>query len=109
MPATRPVTLTGTVTQDTRLRPLPGGGGQAFFTLATTLHISPAPGAPAVPSTVQIQCTAARGSVADAMFDQLRRGNRVSVQGHPLLNAPSGPGPRLRQLNTLLVEPLPEG
>lgn len=107
MPATRPVTLTGTVTEDTRFRQLPGGGGVAYFTLATTLHLSPAPGAPAVARTVQIQCTATRGTVADAMFDQLKRGARVVVQGLPRLNAPVGPGPRLRQLNALLVEPLP--
>ena len=108
MPATRPVTLTGTVTEDTRFRQLPGGGGVAYFTLATTLHLSPAPSAPAVARAVQIQCTAARGTVADAMFDQLKRGSRVAVQGHPVLNAPTGPGPRLRQLSTLLVEPLPK-
>lgn len=107
MPATRPVTLTGTVAEDTRFRQLPGGGGVAYFTLATTLRLSPVPGAPAVARAVQIHCTAARGTVADAMFDQLKRGARVAVQGHPVLNAPAGPGPRLRQLNTLLVEPLP--
>ena len=109
MPATRPVTLTGTVTEDTRFRQLPGEGdlGLAYFTLATELHIAPAPGAPAVARTVQVQCTAARGTVADAMFDQLKRGARVTVQGHPVLGPPAGPGPRLRQLSTLLVEPLP--
>ena len=109
MPATRPVTLTGTVAGDTRFRQIPGEAnlGVAYFILATELHISPAPGAPAVARTVQIQCTAARGTVADAMFDQLKRGARVTVQGHPVLNPPAGPGPRLRQLSTLLVEPLP--
>jgi hypothetical protein len=109
MPATRPVTLTGTVTEDTRFRHVPGDAdlGVAYFTLATELHISPTPGAPAVARTVQIQCTAARGTVADVMFDQLKRGGRVTVQGYPVLNTPAGPGPRLRQLSTLLVEPLP--
>ncbi|HEV2347027.1 MAG TPA: hypothetical protein VGS97_23195 [Actinocrinis sp.] len=107
MPATRPVTLTGTVTQDARLRPLPGGGGVACITLATTLLLAATPGAPAQPRTVQIQCTAARGLVADYMFDQVKRGLRVVVQGSPVLNAPTGPGPRLRLLNTLTVEPLP--
>ena len=107
MPATRSITLTGTVTEDTRLRPLPGGEALAYFTLATTLHLPPAPGAPAVAREVRIHCTAARGPVADTMFDQLKRGSRVAVQGHPLLNAPTGPGPRLRQFNTTLVEPLP--
>jgi single-stranded DNA-binding protein len=107
MPATRPVSLTGTVTEDARFRPLPGGGGVAYITLATTLHVSPTPGAPAQPRTVQIQCTAARGTVADYMFDEVKRGWRVVVQGSPLLNPPTGHGPRLRQFNTLLVEPLP--
>lgn len=107
MPATRPVTLTGTVTEDARFLPLRGGGGVAFITLATTLLVPAAPGAPAQPRTVQIQCTAARGSVADYMFEQVKRGWRVVVQGSPLLTGPSGPGPRLRQLNTLAVEPLP--
>lgn len=107
MPATRPLSLTGTVTEDARLRPLPGGGGVAYITLATTLHVSPAPGAPAQPRTVQIQCSAARGSVADYMFDEVKRGWRVLVQGSPLLGPPTEPGPRLRQFNTLAVEPLP--
>lgn len=107
MPATRPVSLTGTVTEDARFRPLPGGGGVAYITLATTLHLPPTPGAPAQPRTVHIQCSAARGSVADYMFDEVKRGWRVVVQGSPLLNPPTGPGPRLRQFNTLLVEPLP--
>jgi hypothetical protein len=109
MPAIQLVTLTGTVTEDTRFCQLAGDAdlGVAYFTLTTELHISPAPGAPAVARTVQIQCTAARGTVADAMFDQLKRGARVTVQGHPVLNPPAGPGPRLRQLSTLLVEPLP--
>ena len=40
------------------------------------------------------------------MFDEVKRGWRVVVQGSPLLNAPTGPGPRLRQFNTLRVEPL---
>ncbi|HTJ68185.1 MAG TPA: hypothetical protein VL551_11700 [Actinospica sp.] len=108
MPATCPVTLTGTVSADTRFRDLPGGGGLAYFTLATELTSSPAPGAPAVKRTVHIECTAARGTVADVMFDQLKRGTRVTVQGHPLLTPPPATGPRLRQLNTLSVEPLPQ-
>ena len=108
MPAPLPVTLTGTVSADTRFRDLPGGGGLAYFTLATEMTSSPAPGAPAVKRTVHIECTAARGSVADVMFDQLKRGARVTVQGRPILNPPPTSGPRLRQLNTLLVEPLPQ-
>ena len=107
MPATRPVTLTGTVTEDARFRQLLGGGAVAYITLATTLHVSSAPGAPAQPRTVHIQCSAARGSVADYMFDEVKRGWRVVVQGSPLLKPPAGPGPRLRQFNTLLVERLP--
>lgn len=106
MPATRPVTLVGTITEDARLRPLPGGGAVAYITLATTLHVSAAPGAPAQPRTVHVQCSAARGSVADYMFDKVKRGWRVAVQGSPLLNPPAGHGPRLRQFNTLTVEPL---
>jgi single-stranded DNA-binding protein len=108
MPAPLPVTLTGTVSADTRFRDIPGGGGLAYFTLATEMTSSPAPGAPAVTRTVHIECTAARGTVADAMFDQLKRGTRVTVQGRPILTPPAASGPRLRQLNTLLVEPLPQ-
>ena len=108
MPATRPVTLTGTVSADTRFRDLPGGGGVAYFTLATEMTSRPAPGAPAVTRTVHIECTAARGSVADVMFDQLKRGARVVVQGRPILTPPTAAGPRLRRLSTLLVEPLPQ-
>ena len=107
MPAPLPVSLTGTVSADTRFRDLPDGLGVAYFTLATEMTSSPAPGAPAVTRTVHIECTAARGSVADVMFDQLKRGTRVTVQGRPILNPPPTSGPRLRQLNTLLVEPLP--
>ena len=108
MPAPLPVTLTGTVSADTRFRDIPGGGGLAYFTLATEMTSSPAPGAPAVTRTVHIECTAARGTVADVMFDQLKRGTRVTVQGRPILTPPPASGPRLRQLNTLLVEPLPQ-
>ena len=106
MPANRPVSLIGTVTEDARFRPIPGGGGVAYITLTAELN-SAAPGAPAQTSTVDIQCSAALGSVADYMFDEVKRGWRVVVQGSPLVNPPTGPGPRQRQFNTLLVEPLP--
>lgn len=106
MPATRPVTLIGTVCADTRFRDLPGGGGVAYFTLSTELTSSPAPGAPVITRTVHVECTAARGTVADVMFDQLKSGTRVTVQGYPLLALPPTSGPRLRQLDTVCVEPL---
>lgn len=108
MPAPLPVTLTGTVSADTRFRDIPGGGGLAYFTLATEMTSPSAPGAPAITRTVHIECAAARGTIADAMFDQLKRGTRVTVQGRPILTPPPASGPRLRQLNTLYVEPLPQ-
>ena len=68
MPATRPVSLTGTVTEDARFRPLPGGGGVAYITLATTLHVSPAPGAPA------------RGAGASRWPPRRRRAGRAAAR-----------------------------
>ena len=93
MPETRPVTLAGTVTDAPALQPLPtgpGGIGPAAFTLATILNTSPTPGAPARPQIVLVQCSAAHGTVADEMFDHVKRGAQVVVQGTPLLQGAPG-------------------